>query len=121
MHPLAPVRAAFSEENEGAVTYLYGDGTPSSLHTNFFTFLADALDFAAQVLAFDEAITRGRESLERLPRESAAEIERLAGLIAMTKDAIERAPRGSADSPSARVGAETIASLEALSDELAVL
>jgi serine/threonine-protein kinase len=109
---LASVRAAFSDEREAGTAYLYGDGTESSLHANFFTFLEAALDCDARLLALDEEIARGRDDLELLPREAAVEIQRLAGLVAATKKAIAEAPKGHPQSPSARVGPAAIANLE---------
>jgi tRNA A-37 threonylcarbamoyl transferase component Bud32 len=111
---LAAVRVAFADERDPAASYLYGDGTQSPLQANFFAFLEDALDCTARLLVFDDEIARGREDVDRLPRETAAEIERLAGIVTATKDAIAGAPKGPPDSPSARVGPAAIAHLEGL-------
>jgi hypothetical protein len=111
---LAPVRQAFSDEHETGSAYLYGDGTQSSLRANFFIFLEDALECAARLLALDDAIARGREDRERLPREMSAEVGRLTGIVAATKGAIARAPKGDPDSSSTRVGPKAIAHLEGL-------
>lgn len=109
---LAPVRVAFGDEVDARLSFLYGDSTPSSLQTNFLAFLGDALDVCAQVLGFDDVVTRGREDVERLPREAAEEAARLDGLVAIAREALARAPVSGPASPTMRVAGATIEYLE---------
>jgi len=108
---LAPVRVAFGDDADQRLAFLYGDSVPSSLQTNFLAFLGDALDVSAQLLVFDDAVTRAHEDVERLPREAAEEIERLDGLVAIAKDALALAPIGGPESPSARLAAKSVEDL----------
>ena len=119
---LAPVRVAFGDEADARSSFLYGDSAPSSLQTDFLAFLGDALEVSAQVLGFDDVVTRGREDVERLPSEVAAETERLEWLVGTVKEAMARAPTMGLASPTARVAAAAARHLEsAVAAEVASL
>ncbi len=119
---LAPVRVAFGNDADGSATFLYGDSTPSSLQTNFLAFLGDAMDAFSKILVFDDVITRGREDVERLPREAADETQRIEALVEPTRAALAGVPTLGPESPAGRVAVGTLQHLEgAVATEVAAL
>ena len=92
--------------------YLYGDSSPSPLKSNFLEFLRDALDFCSHVLEADNRIAKTKEDIRRLRADADAEMERLDTFVQTVTRTIETAPKGTADSPTARC-AETLAGLAA--------
>jgi hypothetical protein len=88
------------------MNYLYGDSTPSTLKSNFLEFLRDAIDFSVFALQADDRIRRGREHMEALRQEAAAENERLRVFVGSVSRAIAEAPVGEADKPTAACAAQ---------------
>lgn len=83
------------------MNYLYGDSTPSRLTTNFLEFLRDAMDCLVFVLQRDEQIKAGHAEMRALRAEADAETARLETFVSTVRAAIETAPKGAADSPTA--------------------
>ncbi|MBI2389078.1 MAG: hypothetical protein HYV09_05620 [Deltaproteobacteria bacterium] len=88
------------------MNYLYGDSTPSPLHSNFLEFLRDALDFAVFVLHAEHTIRGGRDHANALRREADAEIARLEAFVGTVTAAIDAAPKGAPELPTARCAAQ---------------
>src|SRR5258708_10887073 len=87
--------------------YLYGDSSPSTLQSDFLGFLGDTLDFSVQLLLADERMKRGRANIAERRRAADAEVGRLEALVTIVSGAVGQAPRGKAESATARC-AETI-------------
>jgi hypothetical protein len=83
------------------MNYLFGDSTPSTLTSNFLEFFRDALDFSVFALQADERIKRQTERIRTLRKEADEEMERLDAFVASIVKAIETAPKGAAESPTA--------------------
>ena len=97
------------------MNYLFGDSTPSTLTSNFLEFFRDALDFSVFALQADERIKRQTERIRTLRKEADEEMERLDAFVASIVKAIETAPKGAAESPTALCSAHlTTMSAEAL-------
>lgn len=88
------------------MNYLYGDSTPSQLHSNFLEFLRDALDFGVFVLHAEHRIRLGNDRASALRREADAEIARLEAFVGAVTAAIEAAPKGAPELPTARCAAQ---------------
>jgi hypothetical protein len=87
------------------MSYLFGDSTPSKLEVNYIEFLRDAVEFSVQVLLADQRITQARTQTRSLEHATVAEVERLQKLAPLVAKALEGAPPGAADSPTARCAA----------------
>jgi hypothetical protein len=90
------------------LSYLYGDSSQSALKSNFLEFLRDAMDFAVIALQSDARLALGRQRVEQLRKESAAESQRLARFIALITAAIEPADKGEPDSPTAQCAVRVV-------------
>lgn len=97
------------------MNYLFGDSTPSTLTSNFLEFFRDALDFSVFALQSDERIKQQKERIRALRKEADEETDRLDAFVATVVKAIEAAPKGAAESPTAKCSAHlTTISAEAL-------
>jgi hypothetical protein len=92
--------------------YLYGDSSPSPLQSDFLGFLGDMLDFSVLALLAGERMKRGRADIAERRNAAAAEMERLAALVATVKGAVDRAPKGEAASPTARCAATILTEVD---------
>jgi len=72
------------------------------LKSNFLEFLRDALDFCVFVLEADERIRQLHERAHALRTEADAEVTRLENFVLAVETAIEAAPRGASNSPTAQ-------------------
>jgi hypothetical protein len=96
----------------GAMSFLYGDSTPSPLTSNFLEFLRDAIDFAVLVLQADDAIAAIQDRLRSTSHASLEEVERLESFGRMVGAAIEQAPKGQADSETSRCATQLAAAAD---------
>jgi hypothetical protein len=99
----------------GRMAFLYGDSTPSPLESNFLEFLRDALDFSVLVLHADANIAGIHERKHACARSAEEEIERLQTFGRTVVAAIHDAPKGEAESETARCAAQlAVASADAV-------
>ena len=87
------------------MSYLYGDSTPSPLKSNFIEFLGEALDFSVQILQSANRLQILAKRIGATKDDVDAEITRLEALHASVAVAMERTPKGAADSPTATCAA----------------
>jgi hypothetical protein len=92
-----------------AMEFLYGDSTPSPLTSNFLEFLRDAIDFGVFALHVDDQIAAIHERSRADSQAAEEEIDRLEGLGGAVASAIDQAPKGSAESATARCGTQLAA------------
>jgi hypothetical protein len=86
--------------------FLYGDSTPSPLTSNFLEFLRDAIDFGVFALHVDDEIALIRERTQATSLAADAEIARLDTLGDAVTEALGAAPKGEAESETARCAAQ---------------
>jgi hypothetical protein len=84
------------------MTYLFGDSSPSQLDFDYIEFLRDALDFAVQVLAADERMSKGAARAVEARLSGDVEAARLEALGATQAQAIESFDVGAAESATAQ-------------------
>jgi hypothetical protein len=101
------------------MSYLYGDSTPSPLKSNFIEFLGEALDFSVQILQSANRLQILAKRIGATKDDVDAEITRLEALQASVAVAMERTPKGAADSPAATCAIAILASATELGQKAA--
>ena len=95
-----------------AMSYLFGDSTPSSLSSNFIELLRDTLSFGVDALLAEDRL-RGREAEAAAARSAAdGELLRLAELRSNVARAVDGSPRGNDASATSRCAAVLRGALE---------
>lgn len=89
--------------------FLYGDSTPSPLTSNFLEFLRDAIDFGVYALHVDDEIAAVRERARVTSKAADEEIGRLDELGRGVSTAVDVAPKGAAESETAKCASQIAA------------
>lgn len=88
------------------MAYLYGDGTTSTLETNYIEFLREVLDFAVAVMVADHRARACQEGASSRKEAAEAELDRLKFLSHGLTKALDEALTGNPESTTNRCAAE---------------
>jgi hypothetical protein len=101
------------------MSYLYGDSTPSPLKSNFIQFLSEALDVSVHILQSATRIQLLGRRIHAAKESAEAEVARLEALRPSVADAVEKTPKGGAESPASACAKGILASVSELVEKSA--